>query len=154
MLEKLKKCGLCFYISLIALVLIFVSMILAISSSTNLGYSIDELPLIVTFSIISIICIIGSALLSFKFKNNALSYAPLLVAMVLSGICFTFVISSRTYLMGTLWFTKIDESNQYAVAARNTGVPSFIMYFISMVVLSVASFFNLAKNDKVVENSN
>ena len=69
MLEKIKKCGLCFYISLIALVLIFVSMILAISSSTNLGYSIDELPLIVTFSIISILCIIGSALLSFKFKN-------------------------------------------------------------------------------------
>lgn len=62
-----------------------------------------------------------------------LSYAPLLVAMVLSRICFTFVISSRTYLMGTLWFTKLDESNQYAVAARNTGVPSFIMYFISMV---------------------
>lgn len=56
--------------------------------------------------------------------------------------------------MGTLWFTKLDESNQYAVAARNTGVPSFIMYFISMVILSVASFFNLAKNDKVVENSN
>ena len=83
-----------------------------------------------------------------------LSYAPLLVAMVLSRICFTFVISSRTYLMGTLWFTKLDESNQYAVAARNTGVPSFIMYFISMVVLSVASFFNLAKNDKFVENSN
>ena len=33
-------------------------------------YSIDELPLIVTFSIISILCIIGSALLSFKFKND------------------------------------------------------------------------------------
>ena len=130
MLKKLKKCGLCFYISLIAL------------------------PLIVTFSIISIICIIGSALLSFKFKNNALSYAPLLVAMVLSGICFTFVISSRTYLMGTLWFTKLDESNQYAVAAMNTGAPSFVMYFISMVVLSIASFFNLSKNDNAVENNN
>ena len=154
MLEKIKKCGLCFYISLIALVLIFVSMILAISSSTNLGYSIDELPLIVTFSIISILCIIGSALLSFKLKNNALAYVPLLVDMILSGICFMFVISSRTYLMGTLWFTKLDESNQYAVAAMNTGAPSFVMYFISMVILSIASFFNLSKNDKAVENTN
>ena len=52
--------------------------------------------------------------------------------------------------MGTLWFTKLDRSNQYAVAAMNTGAPAFIMYFLSMIILTVGSFFDLF-NTKVVE---
>ena len=60
MLEKIKKLGVGFYISLVALVLILVSMFLSIASSSNLGFSIDELPLIITFSIVSVLCILLS----------------------------------------------------------------------------------------------
>ncbi len=150
MLEKIKKLGIGYFISLGALVLILISMFLSIASSSNLGFSIDELPLIIVFSILAILCIIGSGFLTLKFKNNPLSYLPLLVAAVLAGVCFIYVINSRTYLMGTLWFTKLDQSNQYAVAAMNTGAPAFIMYFLSMIILTVASFFNLF-NTKAVE---
>lgn len=148
MLEKIKKLGVGFYISLVALVLILVSMFLSIASSSNLGFSIDELPLIITFSIVSVLCILLSGFLATKKKNNLLCYLPLLVAAVLSGICFIFVLDSRTYLMGTLWFTKLDQSNQYAVNAMNTGAPAFVMYFLSMIVLTVASFFNVHNTKK------
>lgn len=148
MLEKIKKLGVGYYISLVALVLILVSMFLSIASSSNLGFSIDELPLIVTFSVISILCILLTGFLATKMNNSFVCYLPLLVAAVLSGICFIYVLDSRTYLMGTLWFTKLDQSNQYAVSAMNTGAPAFVMYFVSMIVLAVASFFNLYKTEK------
>lgn len=148
MLEKIKKLGVGYYISLVALVLILVSMFLSIASSSNLGFSIDELPLIVTFSVISVLCILLTGFLATKMNNSFVCYLPLLVAAVLSGICFIYVLDSRTYLMGTLWFTKLDQSNQYAVSAMNTGAPAFVMYFVSMIVLAVASFFNLYKTEK------
>lgn len=148
MLEKIKKLGVGYYISLVALVLILVSMFLSIASSSNLGFSIDELPLIVTFSVISVLCILLTGFLATKMNNSFVCYLPLLVAAVLSGICFIYVLDSRTYLMGTLWFTKLDQSNRYAVSAMNTGAPAFVMYFVSMIVLAVASFFNLYKTEK------
>lgn len=145
---KLKKPGISCYINVVAALLILVSMFLTIASSTNIGFSIDELGYIIAFSIIAILAIAGSYFLSLKFGNNLLSYLPLLLAAVLAGLCFIFVLNARTYLIGTLWVTQLDLSNPYAVAAMNTGAPAFIMYCISMVILAVGSFFNIIPEKK------
>lgn len=145
---KLKKPGISCYINVVAALLILVSMFLTIASSTNIGFSIDELGYIIAFSIIAILAIAGSYFLSLKFGNKLVSYLPLLVAAVLSGLCFIFVLNARTYLIGTLWVTQLDLSNPYAVAAMNTGAPAFIMYCISMVILAVGSFFNIIPEKK------
>lgn len=145
---KLKKPGISCYINVVAALLILVSMFLTIASSTNIGFSIDELGYIIAFSIIAILAIAGSYFLSLKFGNKLVSYLPLLVAAVLSGLCFIFVLNARTYLIGTLWVTQLDLSNPYAVAAMNTGAPAFIMYCVSMVILAVGSFFNIIPEKK------
>lgn len=145
---KLKKPGISCYINVVAALLILVSMFLTIASSTNIGFSIDELGYIIAFSIIAILAIAGSYFLSLKFGNKLVSYLPLLAAAVLSGLCFIFVLNARTYLIGTLWVTQLDLSNPYAVAAMNTGAPAFIMYCISMVILAVGSFFNIIPEKK------
>ena len=98
--------------------------------------------------IIAILAIVGSYFLSLKFGNKLISYLPLLVAGVLAGLCFIFVLNARTYLIGTLWVTQLDLSNPYAVAAMNTGAPAFIMYCVSMVILAVGSFFNIIPEKK------
>lgn len=144
----LKKFGISCYINVVAAILILVSMILSIISSTNIGFAIDELGYVIAFSIISLLGIVSSYFIAKKFGNNLLSYVPLLVAAVLSGICFIFVLNSRTYLIGTLWVTQLDLSNPYAVAAMGTGAPAFIMYCISMVIIAVSAFFNIVPEEK------
>lgn len=144
----LKKFGIATYINVIAAVLIFVSMILTIVSSSNIGFSIDQLGMIIAFSIIAILALAASYFVAKKFGNGLISYLPLLVAAVLSGVCFIFVLNSRTYLIGTLWVTQLDLSNQYAVAAMNTGAPAFIMYCVSMVAIAVGAFFNVVPEKK------
>ena len=144
----LKKLGISCYINAVAALLILVSMFLTIASSMNVGFSIDELGYIIAFSIIAILAIVGSYFLSLKFGNKLISYLPLLVAGVLAGLCFIFVLNARTYLIGTLWVTQLDLSNPYAVAAMNTGAPAFIMYCVSMVILAVGSFFNIIPEKK------
>ena len=143
-----KKIGISCYINALAAVLILVSMILAIVSSTNVGFGIDELGYIIAFSIIAILAIVGAFFLSLKFGNKLVSYLPLLVAAILSGFCFIFVLNARTYLIGTLWVTQLDLSNPYAVAAMSTGAPAFIMYGVSMFILAIGSFFNIISEKK------
>lgn len=136
------------YFNVISIILILVSMILAISSSSNVGYAIDELGWIIFFSILSIVLILSSFYLGYKFNNNLISFVPLLISVILLGLCFMFVLNSRTYLIGTLWVTKLDQSNSNAVNAMNTGAPSFIMYLVSMVLITITSFFNIKKENK------
>lgn len=145
---KLKKPGISCYINVVAALLILVSMFLTIASSTNIGFSIDELGYIIAFSIIAILAIAGSYFLSLKFGNKLVSYLPLLVAAVLSGLCFIFVLNARTYLIGTLWVTQLDLSNPYADAVHNEGRSTCIHSSNSMVILAVGSFFNIIPEKK------
>ncbi len=150
-MKFLKKLGIASYIDVFAAVLILVSMFLSISSSNNLGYAIPELGLLITFSIISILGIAASIFLGCKFGNKLYAYLPLLISCVLSGFCFYFVLNSRTYLIGTLWATKLDQSNPYAVSAMGSGAPAFIIYCASMLIIAVSSFFNIVKEEKKTE---
>ncbi len=146
-----KKLGIASFIDVIAAILILVSMILTIVSSSCLGYEISKLNLVVVFSIVVIICLFASIALSAFFGNKLYSYLPMLVACVLSGLCFYFVIDARTYLIGTIWVTSLDSTNEYAVKAMGTGGPAFIMYCATMLIIAVAAFFNLVRNNKKVE---
>ncbi len=136
------------YMSLVSVILILVSLILGIISSSYVGYNIPELGWVIAFSILSILLILSSLYLGEKHENHLISYLPMLVAVVLLGLCFLFVLKNRTYLIGTLWVTKLDQSNPNAVGAMNAGAPSFILYFASMILLSIASFFDIKKKSK------
>ncbi len=133
------------YLSLASVVLIVVSLILSIVSSNYVGYGIPELGWVIAFSILAILLILSSLYLGEKYENHLLSYLPMLVAVILLGLCFLFVLKNRTYLIGTLWVTKLDQSNPNAVGAMNAGAPSFILYFVGMILLSIASFFDIKK---------
>lgn len=144
----LKKLGISSYINIVCALVIFVSMILSIVSSSNLGYEIPSLWAVILMSIIGIIGIVASTLLSMKIGNKFVAYLPALVTAILSGICFFFVINARTELIGTVWVSHLDDSNPYAVGAINTGAPAFIMYCASMILIAIGSFFNLAKEEQ------
>ena len=148
-MKFIKKLGIASYVNLASAILVLTSMILTIISSSFLGYEISQLGLIIAFSIIAIICLLGSIALSLKFGNHYISYIPMLAAAVLSGICFYFVINSRTYLIGTIWATSLDRTNEYAVGAMGTGGPAFIIYCATMIVIAIGSFFNLTKEVNV-----
>ncbi len=148
-MKFLKKLGIASFIDIAAAILLLVSMILTIISSSCLGYEIAYLNLVIIFSIISIVCLFGSIALSKFFGNKLYSYIPMLIACVLSGLCFYFVINSRTYLIGTVWATSLDRTNEYAVKAMGTGGPAFIIYCAVMLVIAAAAFFNLVRENKV-----
>lgn len=148
-MKFIKNLSIASYVNLASAILILASMILTIISSSFLGYEISQLGLIIGFSIVAAICLLGSIALSLKFGNHFVSYIPMLVAAVLSGVCFYFVINSRTYLIGTVWATSLDRTNEYAVGAMGTGGPAFIIYCATMIVIAAGSFFNLTKEVKV-----
>ena len=150
-MKFLKKFGVASFIDVAAALLILVSMILTIVSSSCLGYEISKLNLVIVFSIVAIICLIASVIMSAFFGNKLYSYIPMLIACVLSGLCFYFVIDARTYLIGTVWVTSLDRTNEYAVKAMGTGAPAFIMYCATMLIVAVAAFFNLVRDEKKVE---
>lgn len=150
-MKFIKKLNVGSFIDLGAAILLFISMIFSICSSSCLGYEIPHLGIVVVFSIIAIICLLGSVLLSLKFGNKLYTYLPMLIATVLSGLCFYFVINSRTYLIGTVWATSLDRTNEYAVKAMSTGAPAFIIYCATMLLIAAASFFSLVKEDKKEE---
>ena len=116
------------------------------------GFQINELPFIVILSLVGLALAILPVFTGKKHGNSFLSvYLPLLVSAVAFGVCFIFVLQARSYLIGTLWATQLDASNPDAVAAMNTGAPSFIMFVVSMVIITVSSFFSFTKGEKVEE---
>lgn len=138
------------YIATVGVILGFIGFIFACVSNTYLGYNIDEMAWIVVLSLISVALFIFAAFMGNKRGNDFLTvYLPLLIAGVLFGVCFIFVINARSYLMGTLWFTQLDVDNPDAVGAMNTGAPSFILFFISMVVIAVSGFFNFKSTKEI-----
>ncbi len=155
MKEKIKKffrLGTGAYISLLGAIVGLVAMVFAILSSNCNGYAINEIGMIIAFSIIAILLVFVSIFFSKKHGNSFwLVYLPLLISAILFGICFIVVLNARSYLIGTLWATQLDAGNPDAVAAMNTGAPSFIMFVISMLITTVGSFFSFVskKNIKV-----
>ena len=140
------------YIALFGALIGIVAMILSIVSSNCLGFQINELPFIVILSLVGLALAILPIFTGKKHGNSFLSvYLPLLVSAVAFGVCFVFVLQARSYLIGTLWATQLDASNPDAVAAMNTGAPSFIMFVVSMVIITVSSFFSFTKGEKVEE---
>ena len=126
-----------------------VAMILSIISSNCVGFEISELPIVIVLSIVGFVLIILAIFMGKKHRNSFLSvYLPLLISAICFGVCFIFVLQARSYLIGTLWATQLDASNPDAVAAMNTGAPSFIMFVVSMVIIAVSSFFDFTKGKK------
>lgn len=145
MIDLIKKQSAGFYAFAAAAVIALVALILAAVSSATLGYAIDGIGFVIAGSIIGILLIAGGIYLANRFENRLYTYATFVVAMVLFCICFTLVIMSRTYLMGTLWVTALDSTNALAVSAMNTGAASFVLYALAMIACVVGGFFKVSK---------
>ena len=156
MKDLIKKISIGGYIAIAGGVLGLVAMIIALVSCSPEGFAIVQIPMIIIFSLLALILLVGAVVLS-AWKGDGLLWNGLTTVMVLGAVVlltFTLfnMIDGKQDVLGTVMFSDLEKGFAPAEFACYVGFASMIVYLVSIVVTLVGSFLRLAKKEAPAAN--
>ncbi len=143
-----KKLSVASYILIGAAVLSIIALIVSIVSCSGEGFAIKQMPMIITFTILSVLLIGAIIYIIGKYGDNFWVSLLILATVIVLTLCFYLMIMGKSDLMGTIWFSELERGYKPAEDALAIGVAGIIIYFISAIMASVSAFFSLAKKSQ------
>lgn len=146
-LTFIKTRTVAFWLLSVSFVLTLVGLIVAIvsCSAPNGAYVIADQGTMIALSIIALVVIVGTLVVS-AWRGDRVWVGILpLVAVILIGFSIFILFVGKIDLMGTIWFSELDQGNKVAESALNVGVVGIIMYLLAGISLGVGCCFKLSK---------
>ncbi len=147
----LTKIGVGGYVLLGGALLTLVSMIIAIISCSPAGFAIVQMPLVVLFSILAFLLLVGAVVFS-ALKGEGLIPTILIIgAIVLLTFTLFNMIDGKQDVLGTVMFSDLEKGHAPTEFACYVGFTSMIFYIITIVVTAVGSFLPAAKKTEAAK---
>lgn len=147
MANFIKKISVGGFISLAAAVIAIAGLITALISCSPSGFMIVQMPLIVWFTILSVLLIVGAIVYSVLRKDDIVSSIALIGATLLLMFILFNLIDGKNDVLGTVLFSDLEKGFAPAETACYVGVASMAIYIVSIVTLIVGSFLKVTKKD-------
>lgn len=145
MMEFIKKQGVAFWLSAVAVLLSVIGFITMLVSNATQGYSLSGLGLMVVAVIVSILCIVAGVYFSDKMGGHAIIPAALsLVAVLLLSYLFGNMLLNRAELASALF--TYDAVNTVGWGVFRVSVVAIVCYLVSAILIAVSGF--MAKDKK------
>lgn len=147
MANIIKKVSIGGYIALVAAIIAIAGLITALVSCSPSGFMIVQMPLIVWFTIFTIILIVGSIVYSALRKEDIISSIALIGAGLLLMFILFNLIDGKNDVLGTVLFSDLEKGFAPAETACYVGVASMVIYIVSILTLIIGSFFRITKKE-------
>ena len=153
-MEFIKNQRVAIYVSIVAVILALVSVIIYGVNTTSEYYvssgSATVSGLVVAFTILSMVLVIGRVVLAEMFAESKLmkhvTAAMLLVACVFLASAFFAYVGERVYDIAVVLASDLEAGNQAAMDAVMQTISGFVLYGITLIAVIVSAFFSVKKD--------
>ena len=133
------------YVLGVGAVLSLVSVIIAIISCSPAGFAIVQMPMIILFTIIAILLVVGAVAFCVWKTDGLIPTLMLLGAILLLSFTLFNMIDGKQDVLGTVMFSDLEKGHAPTEFACYVGFTSMIFYIISIVVTAVGAFLPITK---------
>ena len=153
-MEFIKNQRVAFYASAVAVIMALVSVIVYGVNTTSEYYvtsgSATISGLVVAFTILAMVLIIGRVVLAEMFGGNKLfGYVTafmILAACVFLASAFFAYVGERVYDIAIVLASDLEAGNQAATDAVMQTIAGFVLYGITLIISVVSAFFAVKKD--------
>lgn len=146
-----KKISVGGWIVCLGAVLGLVAMIIALVSCSNEGFFIAQLPLIIVFTVLACLLLLGSLAFAGLRGDNWISSIGVVGGAVLLMLALFDLVAGKEDVLGTVLFSDLEKGFAPAEFACYVGVVAMAFYAVSILVIAIGSFLRLSRKEKGVE---
>ena len=147
-MDFFKKLSFASYILIGSAALALAALIIGGVSSAGEGFGMDEMPIIIVFTLLAVLLIGGTVFTSAKFGEKPWISALVIAAVLFIALSMFNMLMGKTDVMGTVMFSDLEKGYKPAEDACYIGLASIVIYIISALTAAVCAFFKLSKEIK------